>query len=173
MTSFIRHGSWELALAEGALDLFQTGPALPNSGVPPEGVGRVAFTVEVLWAISPMRPHGLLVAEFVPGGDDRAVRAVGSGPFELAGEPLVGPLGRRLYRGLPDELAAAAVQGARAAEATHSLGLGTLHFLGGGIDHDSSPFVFERLGSIAAEALARRLSGVDVDEGVRATVSAW
>jgi hypothetical protein len=172
MSHRVQHRNWKIAFVATAERRFLTDPeceALAQDQKKPSWL-----TVEAVLAISGMRPHGLLVARFIPG--DTAivdVDACETGRFSLAGPSSSGLLGVALYPGLPRELADGAIAGAKAMPDLTALGGGVLTFAGGGLDSDSSPSVFERLGQLSVVALAARGLGVDESAAIQGAISEW
>lgn len=168
----VLHRSWRVSLVPRALSAFLTETQSEDLG--PGQAASAWLTVEALLAISGMRPHGLLIARYVPSGAVALeIEASDTGRFVLEGPSSGGLLGLELHAGLPFELADAATAGAGAAPCLAALGGGLLTFAGGGLDADSSPLVFEHLGQLAVAALAARRLDLDDHAAIQRVVSGW
>jgi hypothetical protein len=170
MSEEIRHRSWRISIHPAPISAFLS-PARETDLAEVDSV-KQWISVEALLAISGMRPHGLLVANFDPGGNELETRIFDTGAFDLSGLPVTSMLGRPLNVGLPLDLGQAAVVGAKSANLS-VLGFGCLNLVGGGIDYDSAEFIFERLGELAVVALAARALRLSESAEIQNAISTW
>jgi hypothetical protein len=171
VNGYAERGSWRAAFEVAAPGKFLTAVVRPvaGAGMPP----LYFLTLEALFAISGMRPHGLVVGIYRSTNNPLSVEVHDSGAFAL-GEPTeAGPLDRPLHIGLPSELADAASAGIRRAAAACGLRSGCISLVGGGIDSESSPAVFDRLGQAAAWAFKAQSEGSSLQDAMEAAMVTW
>ncbi len=145
-------GAWQVRLAENpdAFTVQSVEPQIVRSleAQATAAPGEFHLVLEVVYAISGKRPHALVVASFSPEPTSTLrLEVVAGGPFSLDGVPVLAPSGLPMVRAFPTEFAEAVAVGFTrprpAAPPSGSLFIG-----GGAIDHDSSPWVFERCGRV-------------------------
>jgi hypothetical protein len=138
---------------------------------PRQGSGCV---VEVVHKISGMRPHGLVAANFEPADDGAFhLTAVRGGSVESEDEQRTSPLGLSVSVALPANLAEAAVEGFMSSPTRTQLLPGVAHILGGAVDHDSSPVIFQHAGALAREVIMAVAVGVDPRWSVEKLAQSW
>jgi hypothetical protein len=172
--------SWRVAVSEGDYSFFNVVPC----GSPMRASTRATVglllpsqrcAIEVLWMISGMMPHGLVVASFAPGiaSDELEIEIETGGEFDLSGPATPGPLAvGPLVAGLPTEHAAALLDGVTMAAAEVGAPSGRLHVTGGGIDVDSSEVLFRVCGRILMTVAAASATADPVDEAIRQVLAA-
>jgi hypothetical protein len=172
VNDFLTRGSWRVGYELAAFEAFLTSGAQAMQTA--HGGDELWLTIESLFAISGMRPHGLVVASYQPSsGSTLTVDVYDSGVFTLDSAPQTGLLSRPLHVGLPLDFVDATRSGVLSGALACDLKSGTVAMIGGGFDSDSSPAVFDRLGRAVAWAFQALTSGSPVDAAIETAMRDW
>lgn len=130
--------------------------------------------VELVHQVSSMMPHALLAARFAPAaGQHLQLTVVRGKAFDISDARYRGPLQRPVALGLPPDLAEAAAEGFVTSPNARPLPAGTVEVVGGGIDHDSSPYVFLRCGALLRVVLTSLARGENALESATRLMATW